>query len=64
MKLKLRAFLLLGCALLVACGGGDAEIRGTISVVPGITGNIGPGVATDGAGNLFYSSGNTVLKRS
>jgi hypothetical protein len=52
-----------GLLALTGCGGGgSAESTGSISLIA--SGALGPGIAADGAGNLFYSSGNTVVKRS
>lgn len=45
-------------------GGSGEPATGTIGVVAGVTGTVSPGIATDSAGNLFFSSGNRVLKRS
>lgn len=62
-----RTLLLAGAAALVACGGGGGSgepATGIISVVAGVTGTVGAGIATDSAGNVFFSSGSTVLKRS
>jgi hypothetical protein len=67
-----RAFLLTVSAVLAACGGGENGVMpppveapsvGKMSVVGGAEG-IGPAVATDSVGNLFYSVGSTVLKRN
>lgn len=70
----MRAMFLAACTLIAACGGnadGDAPtqlpvapITGSSSVVAGMPMNVGPAIASDNAGNLFFSSGGTVFKRS
>ena len=64
-----HALLLAGSAFLAACGGGGdggsttAPATGSVSVIAG-PGTVGPGVAVDAAGNVFYSSGGTMFKRT
>lgn len=54
---------------MVARGGGGEKVGttappvATVSVAAG-TGIVGAGLASDGVGKLFYSSGNAMLKRS
>nr|MDQ6881356.1 hypothetical protein [Pseudomonadota bacterium] len=61
--------LFAGSTFLAACGGGGdgagttAPATGSINAIVN-TGPLGPGVAADGAGNIFYSSGDTVFKRT
>ena len=68
-RAALQALLLTGSVFLAACGGGGdggstaAPSTGSISAIAG-TGTIGPGVAADSSGNIFFSSGDTVFKRT
>ena len=68
-RATIQALLLAGCTFLAACGGGDdggstvPPATGSISAIAG-TGSVGSGIAADSAGNIFYSSGSTVFKRT